>query len=88
MGIRTFSGAHQGGTLSFLPPAGDCEEAAEAMGRRGVALRSGLHCAPVAHESAGTLETGTIRLSFGPDAAPAQTERFLRAARQVFASKR
>lgn len=87
MGIRTFSGAHQGGTLSFLPPAGDCEEGAEAMGRRGVALRAGLHCAPVAHESAGTLETGTIRVSFGPDAAPVQTERFLQAARQTFLKK-
>ena len=26
-------------------------------------LRAGLHCAPVAHRTAGTLETGTVRAS-------------------------
>ena len=26
-------------------------------------MRAGLHCAPLAHESAGTLETGTVRFS-------------------------
>lgn len=62
-----FSGEHQGGTVSFLPPM-DCEEMAERLGQRGIAVRAGLHCAPLAHESAGTLETGTVRVSFGHDA--------------------
>jgi cysteine desulfurase family protein len=31
----------------------------------GVAVRSGLHCAPWAHRSLGTLETGAVRLSVG-----------------------
>ncbi len=30
-----------------------------------VALRGGLHCTPMAHETIGTIETGTIRASFG-----------------------
>lgn len=30
-----------------------------------VALRAGLHCAPLAHQSIGTLEGGTLRASFG-----------------------
>ena len=30
-----------------------------------VALRGGLHCAPLAHESIGTVEEGTLRASFG-----------------------
>jgi len=38
----------------------------------------GLHCAPFAHESAGTLESGTVRVSFGHDASDAQTDAFLR----------
>ena len=50
---------------------------------RGFALRAGLHCAPLAHESAGTLETGTVRISFGPDAADAQTDALLRAVRRL-----
>ena len=78
MGIRTFFGPHQAATVSFVPN-GDCEEFAEKLASRGVAVRAGLHCAPLAHESAGTLETGTVRLSFGHDAAPWQTEAFLHA---------
>ncbi len=82
MGIRTFSGPHQAGTVSFLPN-GDCEEFAEKLASKGIAVRAGLHCAPLAHESAGTLETGTVRVSFGHDAAPWQAEAFLRAAASV-----
>ncbi len=82
LGVRVFSGAHQGATLSFLPEM-DCEEAAAQFASYGIALRSGLHCAPYAHESAGTLETGTVRLSFGHDATDAQTDGFLRAATKI-----
>ena len=67
LGYTVFSGADQSGTLSFLPP-GDGEELAEYLSCRGIALRSGLHCAPLAHESAGTLDSGTLRISFGHDA--------------------
>ena len=66
-GFKVFSGEHQSGTVSFLPD-GDCEEMAEKLGQLGIAVRAGLHCAPLAHESAGTLETGTVRISFGHDA--------------------
>ncbi len=73
MGLQVFSGVWQAGTVSFVPP-GDCEEFAGELGRRGIAVRGGLHCAPLAHESAGTLETGTVRVSFGHDAANWQTK--------------
>ena len=66
-GYRVFDGVDQSGTVSFVPDM-DCEEMAEKLGCRGVAVRAGLHCAPLAHESAGTLETGTVRVSFGHDA--------------------
>jgi selenocysteine lyase/cysteine desulfurase len=42
----------------------DCEELGNRLGSLGVCARAGLHCAPLAHKSAGTLETGTLRLSF------------------------
>lgn len=77
MGYRVFSGADQSGTVSFVSH-GDCEELADALGKRCIAVRAGLHCAPLAHESAGTLESGTVRVSFGHNATPAQTDRFLR----------
>lgn len=77
-GYRVFSGAHQSGTVSFVP-AVDCEQMASRLAEKDIAVRAGLHCAPLAHESAGTLKTGTVRISFGHDASARQTEAFLRA---------
>lgn len=77
LGLQVFSGPHQAGTVSFVPRM-ECEEMAEKLARRGIAVRAGLHCAPLAHESAGTLGTGTVRISFGYDADPAQTRIFLK----------
>ncbi len=77
-GYTVFAGDHQSGTVSFVP-AGDCEEMAAHLASRGIAVRAGLHCAPLAHESAGTLKTGTVRVSFGHDASPWQTQAFLQA---------
>lgn len=64
LGMEVFAGTHQAGTVSFRC-ATDCEEAAQRLSAAGIALRAGLHCAPLAHKSAGTLSTGTLRLSFG-----------------------
>lgn len=82
MGMQVFRGSHQAGTVSFVPGM-DCEEAAALLAKAGIAVRAGLHCAPAAHESAGTLETGTVRVSFGHDADGIQTEHFLRAASKL-----
>ena len=82
MGYRVFLGEHQGGTVSFVPDM-DCEEFAGYLGEQGIAVRAGLHCAPLAHESAGTLNTGTVRVSFGHDAAPWQTGNLLLAAEKM-----
>lgn len=60
-----WGGGQQAGVLSLRLPA-DCEEVGQALADRDIAVRAGLHCAPLAHKSAGTLESGTIRLS--PDA--------------------
>ena len=76
-GYCAFSGAHQAGTVSFVPPE-DCETVADRLARRGIAVRAGLHCAPLAHESAGTLATGTVRISFGHDASPAQVQALMK----------
>lgn len=56
----------QTGVLSLRSHRLDCETLAAMLADRGICVRSGLHCAPLAHESAGTLETGTLRLSFSP----------------------
>ena len=81
-GFRVFAGPHQGATVSFVPSV-DCETGAEILARQGFAVRAGLHCAPLAHESAGTLSTGTIRVSLGYDTTPGEIDGFLRATAKI-----
>ena len=54
----------QAGVLSFVPLKKDVEEVGTRLAEQGIAVRTGLHCAPFAHKSAGTLDTGTVRVSF------------------------
>ena len=82
MGLRVFAGVHQSGTLSFIGRT-DCQQMAELLQKRGICVRAGLHCAPLAHESAGTLESGTVRISFGHDASAVQSQRFLQAVKDL-----
>ena len=70
------SGA-QSGVLSFRVQDRDCEELGELLGRRGIALRAGLHCAPLAHRTAGTLESGTLRASVSAFTLPEEIGRAL-----------
>lgn len=53
----------QSGVCSFRCPERDCEELGELLGNQGIAVRAGLHCAPFAHQTAGTLQSGTVRVS-------------------------
>ena len=68
-GVRQFKAqdpSRQSGVLSVQLKGLDCEDAAAALAERGVAVRAGLHCAPLAHATAGTLDSGTVRFSFSP----------------------
>ena len=50
----------------------------------GIAVRSGLHCAPGAHRALGTLESGgTVRVSTGPFHTPGDVDQLLAALRAV-----
>lgn len=70
-------GGTQSGVISFQTGRRDCEETARLLAERGIAVRAGLHCAPRAHQSAGTLRDGTIRASFSAFNTPAEADRFL-----------
>lgn len=56
----------QSGVLSVVMEGTDCEDVARILAEKGIAVRAGLHCAPLAHQTAGTLGSGTIRFSFSP----------------------
>lgn len=52
--------------VSVVHESAQADQIAYALDKRyGIAVRSGLHCAPWAHRSLGTLETGALRLSVG-----------------------
>ena len=77
---RLFS---QAGVLSFQVEGLDCEEVAERLGARGIAVRAGLHCAPLAHRSAGTLDEGTVRASFSAFNTPWEADMLVGAVAQM-----
>ena len=76
LGYEVFSGEHQAGTISFRGKV-DCQTICD--GLPDFALRAGLHCAPLAHKSAGTLHTGTVRISFGWNSTREDADALLRA---------
>ena len=80
-GLRTIPGLRvyampglrqQAGVLSVVPETKDVEILGEELAERGIAVRAGIHCAPFAHRTAGTLETGTVRLSVSDLNTPAE----------------
>lgn len=71
------------GVLSFTVEGREPEDVAEALSQRGVAVRAGLHCAPLAHRSAGTLDAGTVRLSVSAFDSEAEIDGFLRLLRGI-----
>lgn len=71
--------AHQAGVVSFRVEGMDCEEVGARLAKQGIAVRSGLHCAPLAHRTAGTLETGTVQASFSAFNTPGEVSALVRA---------
>lgn len=47
--------------ISFNLSETDCEEIAMKLSENNIAVRAGLHCAPLAHKSLNTINTGTVR---------------------------
>ena len=86
-GLRGRFGAEQSGVVSFCAEGTDCETAAQRLAAAGFAVRAGLHCAPLAHRSAGTLEHGTFRVSFSAFNTPEEVRRFAAACNNLFSKK-
>lgn len=75
---------HFSPVLSFNVQGMDSETVAEHLNRHyDIALRAGLHCAPVAHAAFGTLETGAVRVSPSYFSNAAQIDRLAFAVMQM-----
>ena len=64
--FELFHGSPQLGVISVRHPQIDSEDLAAALAENNICIRAGMHCAPLAHKSAGTIDTGTARFSFSP----------------------
>ncbi len=56
-------GDRSGGVLSFNVKEKSSEETAAYLNSRGIAVRAGLHCAPMAHKHFGTENIGAVRVA-------------------------
>ena len=77
----------QAGVLSFTVSGMQPEQVAEQMASRGVALRAGLHCAPFAHRTGGTLPDGTVRMSLSAFNRAFEIDAMLFSLREVAAAR-
>ena len=72
-----------GSVLSFSHKILHPDEIASALGDRGICVRSGYHCAPLAHTSAGADPRGTVRVSFGAFNTMRELDVFYRAMKEI-----
>ena len=78
--------AERAGIVCFNLGDMSSSEAADALSRRDIAVRGGLHCAPGAHRFLGTLRRGAVRLSVGHANTFDEAEALLRAVAEILRS--
>ena len=77
------SGGHAP-VISFNIEGMDSEEVAETLNQRfNIAVRAGLHCAPLAHQSLGTAESGTVRAVMSVFNSAPQIDYFLNSVNKI-----
>jgi cysteine desulfurase/selenocysteine lyase len=77
------------GTVAFNVQDLDCSEVAHILDTAySIAVRSGLHCAPAAHQTLGTFPHGAVRLSVGPYNTAEEIHTFLEAVSKIVGYRR
>ena len=73
-----------GSTFLFNIEGIACKDVGEYLDRQGICVRSGLHCAPLAHRRVGSYRSGGgVRVSFGAFSQKEDAERLYRAVRSI-----
>ena len=78
-GITVYAPEHKGAVLLFNKEGKSPDEVSSFLNSQGICTRAGYHCAPLAHKTLGTYETGAVRASFGIFTTKANIEAFARA---------
>ena len=83
-GVTVYAEKYRRGSLFIFNIDGrDSEDTARALSERGICVRAGLHCAPLAHATLGTPEHGAVRVSLGAFNKPSDVDALIRAVREI-----
>ncbi|MBR2371057.1 MAG: aminotransferase class V-fold PLP-dependent enzyme [Clostridia bacterium] len=63
--VQVYGASHVGATLLFNMKGLEADDVGMRLDRYGICVRSGYHCAPLAHRTLHTPPGGAVRLSFG-----------------------
>ena len=87
LGVTVYSPeSHRVGVVSFNVGDESSGSIADALDREGMAVRGGLHCAPMAHAFLGTLKRGAVRASVGYANTLGEVETFLACIKRLAAT--
>lgn len=79
-----YSKANPCGIVAFSHAKFDAEQIAEKLSSQyGIAVRGGLHCAPLMHEALGSLDGGLVRASFSHDNAEKEIDCLIHALKDL-----
>ena len=82
--LTVYSAPNRSGIVSFKHSRIPSEEVAALLdGRFDIAVRGGLHCAPLAHRALGTFPDGLVRASFSPFQGKREANALLSAMRKI-----
>lgn len=87
IGLKTYCINPRLGIVSFHHPDIPSSVLADKLNDVGIAVRSGLHCAPLIHNHLGTLDGGLVRASIGVDNTQEEVTYFLSALEKIMAEK-
>lgn len=82
--IKCYSQANEAGIISFSIKGKDSADVADALDSEyDIAVRGGLHCAPLVHKYLGTSDGGLIRASLAVQNTSREAEYFVRAIKEI-----
>ena len=73
-GVRLYLPEEEGSILLFNLDGIPSETVGRMLNDRGICVRSGYHCAALAHRALGTEESGAVRVSLGPTNHPREID--------------
>ncbi len=86
-GVKLYAPQHKGGILLFNVGDMSADDAGRILSEHGFCLRTGYHCAPLAHTALGTGEGGAIRASFSIFNTAAEVDALYREVKSILQGK-